>query len=141
MTVPVYCERGALKAEIRNLAKLGKIKLLHFPYEGEAKKIENGKSSLVTGDANYVTADSSVRISDMNGSEKYSEIRSLIGAENEYDVRHIDAAFKNGCACFLTRDKGDILSKRLALETLLGMRFFHPDDDFDAFSDFVETRD
>ena len=51
------------------------------------------------------------------------------GSQNDYDVRHIDSAYKTGCGCFFTTDKRDILCRRSELESMLGMRFFHPDDD------------
>ena len=134
----VYCERGALSPELKRLACDKKIVLLHFPYEGHTKKITIGTPSLVTADATYLTADSSLRIDQMDPSEKFHAIRSIIGFQNEYDARHIDSAYKNHCVCFVTRDKKDILTKRHELENLLSLRFFHPDDDLTELLAFLD---
>ncbi len=53
---------------------------------------------------------------------------------------HVDSAYKSGCKCFVTRDKDDILSKRESLEKLLGIRFFHPEDDREELAKFIKTQ-
>jgi len=78
-------------------------------------------------------------IGEMVESDKHVEIERIIGRSNRRDVLHIDSAYRSGCVCFFTRDRGDILAKRTELESLLGIRFFHPDDDWDRFSDFLNA--
>lgn len=63
---------------------------------------------------------------DFQGSPLYPEIKALIGIgpENRRDVLHFDSAYKTDCKVFLTSDKGDIWSKRAALEALTGIKIF-----------------
>ncbi len=74
-------------------------------------------------------------------SVKHTEIERIVGRDNRRDVLHIDSAYKSCCACFFTRDRSDIIANRTELETLLGLRFFHPDDDWDRFLDFLNSRE
>jgi len=69
----------------------------------------------------------------------YSTILGIVGRRNRRDALQIDSAHKSGCDAFLSRDRKDIISKRAALEALLGIRFFHSDEDWDAFLAFVEN--
>jgi hypothetical protein len=134
----VYCERGAYRKELAALQRASRIELVHFPYEGKNKKVQPGATpSLVTADGTYLTADSSTRIGDLDGSAKLSRIREILGSSNEYDARHLDSAFKSSCDCFLTPDKADIARNAEALEHLLGLRIFHNTDDWEAFLEFV----
>lgn len=70
----------------------------------------------------------------------WGRIREIVGGHNEFDVRHIDSAYKTGCKYFFTRDKGDILRHRTKLNELLGIRFFHPDDDFADFLAMLNSK-
>jgi len=63
-----------------------------------------------------------------------------VGGQHRRDVLHLDSAYKSGCSCFLTGDKTDILANREALSELLGLRFFHPNDDWADFVAFVDER-
>jgi len=131
--IKVYCERGALRKELKQLKKDGLIQLIHFPYEGHAKKLEiTDIPSVVTVDMTHMTWDSQIRISDCVSSEKFDEIKSIIGS-HEFDARHIDTAYKNNCRFFLSRDKDDIIGHAKALNNLLGVEFLHPDDDWQYF--------
>ena len=138
----VYCEDGAVTKALLALQREGKITLMSFPYENRNRRIkERAKSSRITMDAKFITwADTEIRFSGCE-SEMWERIRSIVGQDNELDVRHIDSAYKTGCRCFFTRDKSDILRRRVELEALLGIRFFHPDDDFATFERWLEQRD
>jgi hypothetical protein len=79
------------------------------------------------------------RIGEMVESDKHVEIEKIVGRGNRRDILHIDSAYRTGCRCFFTRDRGDILSRRSELESLLGIQFFHPDDDWEQFIDFLQA--
>lgn len=135
----VYCEDGAVTKALVELQREGRITLVSFPYENRNRRIrERAQPSRITMDAKFITwADTDIRFSDRE-SEMWERIQSIVGHDNELDVRHIDSAYKTGCRCFFTRDKSDILRRRAELEALLGIRFFHPDDDLLAFERWLE---
>ncbi|MFQ5729709.1 MAG: hypothetical protein ACE5GN_05050 [Waddliaceae bacterium] len=138
--VNVYCEHGAFRKELKSLVDNGQINLIMFPYENKNKKIKDMSlpSEAEWSDLKNVTWDSAPRPwDDYGGSEKYHAIQHLLGKQHEKDVKHIDAAYKSKCQCFLTRDKGDILSKKYELENLLGIKIYHPDDDWVLFLKFI----
>lgn len=136
--IKVYCERGALRKELTQLKNCGLVHLIHFPYEGHTKKLEvTDTPSIISADITYMTCDSTIKIGDCDHSEKYHEIKSIIG-NHEFDVRHIDTAYKNNCQFFLSRDKDDVISHSAKLNSLLGIEFLHPDDDWDYFINAVK---
>jgi len=136
----IYCERSAWRNELRVLESQGKIKIIHFPYEGRNKKTPNfSRPSVITCDSTYITWDMNFLISDSVGSEKYEQIRSIVGKKNEMDIRHIDAAYKSQCHAFLTTDKTDIISKKVDLESLLKIKKFHIEDDWEEFIQYIES--
>ena len=141
MTPPkVYCEHGALRTELYELQKIGQINLVLFPYEEKVKRIKEPgvPSEAAWSEMNFSWENSPGSWEDYKGSTKYVQIQEIIGRENKRDVKHLDSAFKSNCQAFLTRDKGDILSKKNELEEILKMKFFHPDDDWVEFCKFIE---
>jgi hypothetical protein len=139
----VYCEHSALHAKIRVLQRAGRITLVGFPYDPNSRSRPIRQlalpSSAQIDDLNLPIGDMKFRIGEMVGSDKHVEIECIFGRSNRRDVLHIDSAYRSGCVCFFTRDRGDILAKRTELESLLGVRFFHPDDDWDRFIDFLNA--
>jgi hypothetical protein len=130
----VYCERGAWRRELGQLERAGKVELTAFPYEGKSRRTPLAATpSRVTCNETNVSCDSEILISDTVESEKYAEILEIVGRANELDVRHIDSAYKSGCAAFLTPDKDDIIAHRDELRRLLAMSFFHTRDDWNEF--------
>lgn len=71
---------------------------------------ETDTPSMLTADMTCWTADSTIRISDMRESDRYSEVLRCVGGNNWRDALHLDSAYKSKCRAFLTRDKG--ISKR-----------------------------
>lgn len=133
----VYCERNAWRPELRRLSDEGKLEVVHCPYEGHNRRVQRRATpSKVTADCTYFTADSADLISEMVPSGLFEDIKRIIGGE-EFDARHIDSAYKTGCDAFLSKDKQDIVNRREQLESLLGVRFFHPHDDWDEFLEFL----
>ena len=139
----VYCEHSALHARLRGLQREGRITLVGFPYDPNSRSRPIRQLALPSraqiGDLNLPIGDMKFSIGEMVESDKHVEIERIIGRSNRRDVLHIDSAYRSGCVCFFTRDRGDILAKRTELESLLGIRFFHPDDDWDRFSDFLNA--
>jgi hypothetical protein len=130
----VYCEDGAFTKALRELQTEGRITLVSFPYENRNRRIRQRASpSKITADSTFSTADdTTTRISDCE-SDMFVPIRDIVGGQNEFDIRHIDSAYKTGCRYFFTRDKTDILRWRSELHSLLGITFLHPDEDLSEF--------
>lgn len=119
---------------LRELQQTGAITLVSFPYENRNRRIgQRAVPSKLTADSTFITADdTTILISDCE-SEMFPRIRRIVGGQNEFDVRHIDSAYKTGCRFVFTRDKTDILRKRGELCSLLGITFLHPTEDWSEF--------
>jgi hypothetical protein len=130
---------------LTELRRRGRIVLVLFPYDGHNPGgVQIATPSVVTADSTWLTADMTIPFSDMEGSEKFEQIRQiirrekenlrkapagLIGDQTEGDARHLDSAYKSGCRAFFTKDRRDILDHAAELEELLGLRCFHPDEE------------
>lgn len=131
----VYCETNSYIEEIKKLDKKN-IRIYHFPFETTFKKAEISKpSALMFGEHIHPFSDKYHPFIDFNGSNKYDLILATIGNVNQMDALHLDSAYKEGCAYFLTKDKTDIVSKRKTLEILLNLRIFDMNSkkDLDTF--------
>ena len=139
----VYCEHSALHPKLRGLQREGRITLVGFPYDPNSRSKSIRQLALPSkaqiGDLNLPIGDMKFRIGEMVESDKHVEIERIVGRGNRRDILHIDSAYSTGCRCFFTGDRGDILSRRTELEALLGIRFFHPDDDWEQFVNFLQT--
>ena len=129
----VYCEHSALHAKLRGLQREGRITLVGFPYDPNSRSSSIRElavpSKAQIGDLNLPIGEMKFHLGDMVESDKHVEIERIVGRGNRRDILHIDSAYRTGCRCFFTRDRADILSRRTELEALLGIQFFHPDDD------------
>ena len=150
----VYAERNAMKPWLNKLSREGRITLMLFPYDGlNPPGVEMAPPSVVTADSTWLTCDMTIPLSDMEGSDKFEQIRQiirrakenirkvpagLIGEQTEGDARHLDSAYKSGCRAFFTKDRRDILVHSTELEELLGLRCFHPDDE-ERFMTFLAS--
>jgi hypothetical protein len=139
--VKIYCESGALTDRVRELGCSGHVELLHFPYDPAS---HSRKFSCVAAPSHAQIRDLNLPISDLPdtlagylGSCHLDEILSILGSDNPRDALHVDSAFKSGCAAFVTPDKHHILENRTHLESLLGIKFFHPIDDISDLEHFV----
>lgn len=138
----VYAEHGALREDLYALDHAGRIQLTIFPYENKVAKVRRRAvpSAAQYRDLAHITiGEMDWPISEMSASKHYANILRIVGERNSRDALHIDSANKSGCRAFFSRDRKDIISHGQALEALLGMRFFHPDDDWAAFLSFLET--
>lgn len=138
----VYCEHGALTSQLRALRRAGRIELVHFPYDPNSRSqyiIRNAvPSEAQYGDLNLTYGEVLWTYGDFSGSNLLESIRAILGRDNRRDALHVDSAYKEQCDCFMTCDRG-ILSKRPELEKLLGVRFFNPNQDWEAFLGFLES--
>jgi len=138
----IYCEVGALSAEIRAMQRQGLVELMNFPYDPDlrTKKIPSlaVPSEAQIRDLNLRICELPGTIADYSGSNLLAGILDIIGTQHRRDALHVDSAVKSGCSAFMTRDR-DILDHRAALESLTGIRFFHPDADVEALRGFVAT--
>ncbi len=127
-----YCEHGALTADLRAMQREGLVELVRFPYDPNApsRRIKNSAvpSEAQWRDLNLTWAEDKYTWGDHRGSQHLPAIRQILGGGKRRDALHVDSAFKSGCRAFITRDH-DILAHRQSLESLLGIRFFHPDKD------------
>ena len=142
--VRAYCEDGAFTPRLRKLQREGRVKLCKFPYDatGTKKPHELAQPSLANPENLHLPPEKiTFAPEEFDGSDRYDEIRALIGGGDGRDVLHVDSAYKDGSDCFFTPDKGDILSKKDSLEGALGIRFFHHEDDWDEFVEFLEQRE
>ncbi len=145
MDVKVYAERNAMRPWLTDLSRKGRIVLMLFPYDGHNPSgVQLATPSVVTADSTWLGWDMTIPVTDMEGSEKFEQIRQIIRREKENvrdvpagliseqtegDARHLDTAYKTGCRAFFTQDRRDILDHAGALEELLGLRLFHPDEE------------
>jgi hypothetical protein len=142
MTTRVYCEHGAFRNELYQLQGDGRIELINFPYEMKIeKKHQKAKpSNAKIADLGHAPlAEAHWPLAEFKGSEKLAQIRQILGKRTRRDALHVDSVYKSGCDAFMTRDSRHILAKAQALEELLGMKFFHPDGQWEEFVGFVDS--
>ncbi len=136
----IYCEHGALTARIKRLGRSGRIELVHFPYDpnSRSRRIPSiGRpSNAQIRDLNLPIMHLPGAIADYSGSGHFDQILSILGPEHRRDALHVDSAFKSGCSAFITQDS-DILKRKARLESLLGIRFFHPDAELSHLEQFI----
>jgi len=142
MTCRVYCEHGSFREELYKLQKNGRIEIVNFPYEMKIhKKHQKARPSdaKIIHLAHVSIPEGDWPIADSKGSEKYPQIRQILGQRTRRDALHVDSAYKSKCDAFLSRDRRHILAKAKDLEKLLGIRFFHPDDEWGEFLTFLNS--
>lgn len=138
----IYCDTGGYQKAFKTLQRNGLVELCTFQYENKNKHIADSgiPSNATYADLkNYSYSDlSEISYSDFSGSDKYTQILSILGLENRVDILHLDSAYKSQCEIFVTSDKHDILLKREELSKLLGMRIFQITELQDCI-DYIET--
>lgn len=139
----IYCEHGALTADLRAFQPEGRVELVHFPYDPDSRGRHIAPSAVPSKaqwkDLNVPWDKLSETWEDYVGSEHLSEIMRIIGHGNRRDALHLDSAYKSGCAAIVTADN-DILDHKSDLEGLLGLRIFHPQHDNDVLHRFIVER-
>jgi len=145
MPLKLYCEPGALTKELRSLQSEGLVRLVHFSFDPGSitKKIshEASPAGALWKDLGLTWKqlnDLGVTWADLDVRGRIAEIEGIIGPNHRRDVLHVNSAYVTGCPAMVTRDS-DILSHRSALEALLSVKFFHPDEDAGGLLAFVSS--
>ena len=140
----VYCDTGAYSHDLRDMERLGEIKVFQFKYENKNKRIKN-----IATPSQPTWEQPKYSWSELGGltwadagrrSKKWPEITTLIGASNKTDAQHLDSAFMSECEAFLTSDKGDIVAHAEKLQTMLGMKVFHVPNQWADFVVYVRAK-
>ena|SRR5437867_2763819 len=133
----VYCDTGAFRVELTALEREGKVRIFQFKYENKNKRIRHkaAPSRPNWEELNYTWNElDSLTWDDLGKtSDKRQAIEALLGPNNIRDAKHLDSAYMEGCRVFLTSDKGDIVSRRGELVSLLGIEVFHFREDWNEF--------
>jgi hypothetical protein len=137
----IYCEHSALSRRLKAHARAGRIELVYFPVDPNSRTkhiAPTATPSQVEWDDLNVSWDEGkcqkpCPWDNLKGSSLFAEILSVIGPQHRRDALHVDSAHKSGCPIFVTVDS-DILGRRNQLQELLGIQFFHPDDDRDELN-------
>jgi hypothetical protein len=146
----VYCDTGAYIKALGELERSGVISVHQFKYENRSRRITKGAipSDLKYGDFINYTYDelktteviSTLKHDELGGiNSRVAEIQEIVGPHNRKDAQHFDSAHMTGCKAFLTSDKGDLWSKRQALEALTGVRVFHMPSEWPAFVAYAKN--
>jgi myo-inositol catabolism protein IolC len=140
----VYCETNAMYPSVRGILRRARIELVHFPHDRHSRSdhvdVMATPSRAQIRDLNCRIKDLPGKINDYSGSFHLEAILTIIGRNNRRDALHVDSAYKTGCAAFVTKDS-DILDHAVELQSLLGIRFFHPANDFSALQAFISCND
>lgn len=127
--IRIYCDSGADISKLKSIAS--QLELFQFPYDSPhrpRKPLSLAQPSAAQWNDCHAAWEefSEITWNDFKGSSLHPQIETIIGTgpENRRDVLHFDSAYKTKCTVFLTSDKGDIWSKRTALESLTGIKTF-----------------
>jgi hypothetical protein len=140
----IYCDSGADISKLKS--HTSKCEFYQFPYDSPHRP---KKPLLLAKPSNAQWQDchpaweefSDITWGDFKGSAIHSQLECIIGAgpENRRDVLHFDSAYKTGCKIFLTSDKGDIWSKRIALESISGIKTFYTPFELEALLEYFSN--
>ena len=141
--VKIYCEHSALTPKLRALQREGRVSLVYFPYDPDARTPHISPTALPSAaqyrDLNLTYDELSCRYDDFQGSELFPQVLQIIGPQNRRDALHVDSAYKSQCKALVTRDT-DILLHRRELHELLGVHIIDPDTDHEALLALLEVR-
>ncbi|MCR9181398.1 MAG: hypothetical protein NXH73_00580 [Flavobacteriaceae bacterium] len=127
--IKIYCEDGAMTKEVKKLKNDSSILLISFPFENSNKKtFSSKKPTELLASSGFTLASSSIRLSDTIQSEKYEEIKNIVGEKNFNDIKHIDTAYKEKCRIFISPDKKDIVNNGEEFNKITGIKFFYSED-------------
>ncbi len=137
MTLKVYCDTGAYRAELKSLERDGKVQLFQFKYENRNRHIRHNAppSNPTWMEVKYTWNElRDLTWEDMGRtSDKRDAIGTLLGSNCVLDAKHLDSAYMEGCSVFLTSDKDDIVSRRSQIAELLGVSVLHFREDWNEF--------
>ena len=136
----VYCDTGAYCDKLKRLERDGKVQVFQFKYENKNKHIRHmaAPSRPSWKEIKYTWSELTMTWEALGKtSQKRQAIEALLGPNCIRDAKHLDSAYMEGCRAFLTSDKRDIVSRRGALRSLLGIEVFHFRDGWKEFLAFV----
>jgi hypothetical protein len=128
--IRIYCDSGADISKLKSF--FVSCEFYQFPYDSPDRPkrplllAKPSKAQWRDCHAAWMEF-SEITWDDFIGSSLHPQIEAIIGTgpENRRDVLHFDSAYKTACKVFLTSDKGNIWSKKDALESLAGIKIFH----------------
>ncbi len=136
----IYCDKSGYVKWLKDY----NVELVHFPYEGKSKKLNDDliPSGPTWDELNVSWEDMKYSWNDMEESDKYSSIEAILKSNQGEDIirdsKHLDCAYKNKCDVFLTQDR-NFIKKRDKLEILLGIKIFDSDKEIDLIKKYIET--
>ncbi|MDM5180528.1 hypothetical protein PO883_25420 [Massilia sp. DJPM01] len=125
--IKVYVDTGGLHPQVRALERQKLLETYHYPFENKNAKVRNivPGSGATWGQSEHVSwAADSGSWDDDEPSSIFLQLRKIVGGQ-QVDAQHLDSALKAGCQIFVTSDKGDIWSKRDAIQVLTGLVILH----------------
>lgn len=122
----VYVDTGGMEPVVTELERAGLIRTHYYPFEQRNRKVQNFvPGSGATWDQSNLSWDEEPGSwDDEKPSPLFEKILHIVGGQ-QVDAQHLDSAYKAGCTVFLTSDKTDIWSNRIAFQELLGMLVIH----------------
>lgn len=140
--IKTYCDNAISPKWLIRLSKKGLVELCYVPYENRTKRLRQVEPSLVEYNQAGFTYNEPNVTYDSFPSNKLELIQKIVGKDKDFDIRHLDAAYKNKCECFITSDKGDLIAngKREMLEDLLSIKIFHQHEE-NLFKQFYKLKD
>ena len=136
----VYVDTGGMESVVTELELAGLIRTHYFPFEQRNKKVQNFVSgSGATWDQCNLSWDEEPGTwDDDKTSPLFEKILHIVGGYL-VDAQHLDSAYKSGCTVFLTSDKTDIWSNRIAFQALLGVLVIHTRTEQAALRDLANA--
>lgn len=135
MKIKVYCDSGSWKKELKKYENA--IEFIMFSFENPNKNVKKVFNPSYESwraldkpwnECTWVWGE-------VAPSEKFNDIKKIIGGYNGMDIRHLDTAYKNKCSYFLTSDNDDIIKHKDQLEPLLGLKIFNSHKEFDLIDE------
>lgn len=129
--IKVYCDNANFPSWLKKLRQRKLVEIFYCPYETRTRKLTQGRPSVVKYDGHFCYDDPYLKY-DSPVSNKYSEIKKIVGSQNEMDVINLDAAYINKCDAFITSDKKHLIGQeneiRDKIETLLELKIYYQDE-------------
>ncbi|QTN28788.1 hypothetical protein HZ993_02765 [Rhodoferax sp. AJA081-3] len=148
-TLQIYCDTGGYMPQLRPYVIDGRAKLFQFRYDDNRNpKIKHAAvpTQPTFREMNYTWAElkqieelKSLTWDDLeSSSDKFEELKLIIGGSNLKDAKHVDSAYRAGCSVLLTGDKDDLWSKREQIFQAVGIRILHNPDDWPALEAMLQ---
>ena len=144
--IKVYCDNTTAPGWLIKLKDKSLVVLYYLPFENVHKKKQKkfepiDPSGLTYNQSNFTYNHPGVTFNSASA-ELYKKIEKILGSDMEFDIKHLDSAYKNKCDCFITADKDEFIEgndgkRREQLEKLLSIKIFHQQEE-DKFKSFYK---